>query len=127
MDVFKWNLADAGTTSAPTVDLITDFNTAAPASGGDVLDLRDLLVSETATAASLDNYLHFEKSGSDTILYVSSNGSFGDNNPIGAPNATVAANDVQQIVFAGVDLIGTATSDIQVIQNLLNQNKIVTE
>jgi len=92
-----------------------------------VLDLRDLLVSETATAASLDNYLHFQKSGTDTILYVSSNGSFGDNSVVGAPNATVAANDVQQIVFSGVDLIGSSTTDQQVIQNLLNQNKIITD
>ncbi|HZV99770.1 MAG TPA: type I secretion C-terminal target domain-containing protein, partial [Methylophilaceae bacterium] len=126
-DVFKWQLADAGTVATPSSDKITGFNISAPASGGDVLDLRDILTSEAANATSLDNYLHFEKSGSDTILYVSSNGSFGDNNTVGAPNATVAANDVQQIVFSGVDLIGSSTTDQQVIQNLLTQNKLITD
>ncbi len=126
-DTFAWNLADAGTLATPAVDTIDTFGTGTAASGGDVLDLRDLLTGEANTGGSLDNYLHFEKSGSDTILYVSSNGSFGDGNNVGAPNATVLANDVQQIRFAGVDLIGGLTSDQQVIQSLITQQKLITD
>ncbi len=126
-DTFIWNLADAGTLATPAIDTINNFGTGTAATGGDVLDLRDLLTGTATDAASLDNYLHFEKSGSDTILYVSSDGSFGDGNNVGAPNATVLANDVQQIVFTGVDLIGGLPSDLQVIQNLITQQKLITD
>jgi hypothetical protein len=126
-DVFKWSLADAGPVGVPAVDTINFFGTAASSAGGDVLDIKDLLIGESHNAASLDNYIHFQVSGGNTTMYISSTGAFGDNNVVGAPNATVTANTVQNIVFTGVDLIGTATSDLQVLQNLINNNKLITD
>ncbi|MDP2071861.1 MAG: type I secretion C-terminal target domain-containing protein, partial [Methylotenera sp.] len=126
-DVFKWSLADAGTVGAPAVDTINFFGTAASSAGGDVLDIKDLLVGESHTAAALDNYIHFQVSGGNTTMYISSTGAFGDNNAVGAPNAIVTANTVQNIVFTGVNLVGSATSDLQVLQNLINTNKLITD
>lgn len=51
-DTFLWRLNDQGTASHPTRDVITDFNTAAPPSGGDTVDLRDFLQGKSAAAAS---------------------------------------------------------------------------
>ncbi|HTY03563.1 MAG TPA: retention module-containing protein, partial [Rhodocyclaceae bacterium] len=76
-DVFSWSLADAGTVATPASDTVTDFNAAVPASGGDILDLRDLLVGETHTGANAGNlasYLHFSYSGGNTIINVQSHG-----------------------------------------------------
>ena len=127
MDVFQWSLADAGTAGAPAVDTINFFGTAAATAGGDVLDIRDLLSGESRDAAVLDNYLHFQFSGGNTTVYISSSGAFGDGNTVGAPSGTVTANSVQNIVLNGVDLIGGSTTDMQVIQNLLNNNKLITD
>ena len=68
---------------------------------------------------NLASYLHFEKSGADTIVHVSSNGEFaaGFN----------AAKDVQTITLTGVDLVGTFTNDQQIIQDLINNQKIITD
>jgi Ca2+-binding RTX toxin-like protein len=124
VDVFKWELADVGTAGAPATDTISGFDTVA---SSDKLDLRDILLGESATGTALDNYLHFEFSGGNTILHVSTTGAFGDNNAVGAPNSTITSNEVQQIVFTGVDLVGGATTDQQVIQNLLDNNKLITD
>jgi Ca2+-binding RTX toxin-like protein len=120
-DVFKWEFADKGAKGAPATDTITDFNVAPVASGGDVLDLRDLLTAENHAVGTgnLASYLHFEKSGANTVVHVSSTGEFaaGFN----------AAKEVQTITLTGVDLIGTSTNDQQVIQSLLNNNKLITD
>jgi len=101
------------------VDRIGDFNTASAGSGGDVLDLRDLLQGESASAVSLASYLHFETSGSDTVIHVNAT------DP-SSPDY-VAGAEQQTIVLAGVDLLAGGLNDQQVIQNLLNQNKLVTD
>jgi len=60
-DTFKWLASNAD----GSTDTITDFTLGAPASGGDVLDLSDLLVGVPAVgtnedlAAVLDSYLQF--------------------------------------------------------------------
>ncbi|CAG0959908.1 RTX-I toxin determinant A from serotypes 1/9 [Methylophilaceae bacterium] len=117
-DVFKWSLADAGTAGAPAQDVITDFDTVA---GGDKLDLRDLLQGEISqgVGANLENYLHFEKAGADTIVHVSSNGGFN--------NGYNPSNEVQTITLQNVDLVGSYTNDQQIIQNLLDTQKLVTD
>ena len=76
VDVFKWELADAGTKGTPATDTITDFDPASMALGGDVLDLRDLLSGENHTVGTgnLASYLHFELSGGNTVVHVSSTG-----------------------------------------------------
>ncbi|MCA3174779.1 MAG: type I secretion C-terminal target domain-containing protein, partial [Burkholderiales bacterium] len=125
-DTFVWTLADAGTPGTPAVDTVSSFNTAASSSGGDILDLRDLLAGENANTSSLVNYLHFEKSGSDTIIHISSSGGFsGDSHNVGGSFSSAQENQI--IVLQGIDLIGTNTTDATIIQNLLNGNKLMTD
>jgi hypothetical protein len=124
-DVFKWSLADAGTTANPAVDTVTDFNTAA---NTDKLDLRDLLPDGLTTPDALDNYLHFEYSGGNTIVHISTTGGFGDNNApsVGSPGINLAT-ETQQIVLTGVNLIDGLSTDQQIIQNLLTNQKLMTD
>jgi hypothetical protein len=131
-DIFRWELNDGGTAGAPVTDTITDFNLGARSAGGDVLDLRDLLVGETAGTLlgqdNLANFLHFEKSGADTIVHISSTGGFSsDPHAVGAPSATVLGAVDQRIVLSGVDMIGVYTTDQQVIQDLLTRGKLNTD
>ncbi|OMG51782.1 hypothetical protein BJN45_16275, partial [Azonexus hydrophilus] len=126
-DTFAWGLADAGSVSSPAVDTITDFGTASFASGGDRLDLRDLLQGSATTADALDNFLHFQYSGGNTTIYVSASGSFSNNNAASGLPSNVNNNDVQQIILNGVNLVGSSSTDQQVIQNLLTQGKLVVD
>jgi Ca2+-binding RTX toxin-like protein len=124
-DTFAWKLADHGTAGSPTVDHITDFNSATRASGsGDVLDLRDLLQGETASA-TLDRYLDFNVVGGNTEIRISSSGSF-------AGGAYAAGSEDQRIVLDGVDLratlgLGANPSDLQIINELITRGKLVTD
>jgi VCBS repeat-containing protein len=127
VDIFKWSLADAGTAGTPAVDTINSFGTAALGAGGDVLDIKDLLQGESHTAAVLDAYVHFQISGGNTTMYISATGAFGHGNLVGAPTAAETAATVQTIVFNGVNLVGAATSDLQVLQSLINNNKLITD
>jgi len=113
-DVFKWTLAEPG-----AHDTISNFDMNEPASGGDVLDLRDLLPPESA--ASLDSYLHFEDSGTGgTLVKISPAGDFtGD----AAHDANVA---YQTIELQNVDLLSIG-SDQQIIDMLINHGKLITE
>jgi Ca2+-binding RTX toxin-like protein len=121
-DTFKWSLGDAGTAGAPALDAITDFNKAAAISGGDVLDLGDLLQGESHTGANpgnLGSYLHFEKAGADTVVHISSTG--------GYTGGTFSAGATdQKIVLQGVDLTnsGALSTDAQIIQDLLTKGKL---
>ncbi|WP_341915092.1 tandem-95 repeat protein [Polaromonas sp. YR568] len=131
-DIFAWHLNDGGTAGSPAIDTITDFNSASRSAGGDVLDLRDLLVGETAGTLlgqdNLANFLHFEKSGADTIVHISSTGGFSsDPHAVGAPSAAVLGAVDQRIVLSGVDMIGVYTTDQQVIQDLLTRGKLNTD
>ncbi|MFW5440402.1 MAG: beta strand repeat-containing protein, partial [Methylophilaceae bacterium] len=120
-DTFAWDLADAGAPGTPVSDSIADFGAT------DKLDLRDLLTGELgATAADLDNYLHFEFSGGDTTLHISSAGGFGDGNNVGG-GAPVPASETQEIVFTGVDLTTGFTTDQQLIQDLLTNQQLITD
>jgi hypothetical protein len=123
-DVFRWEFGDQGVNGSPTTDTITDFNNAAVSSGGDVLDLRDLLQGETALGSATGNltsYLHFAVSGGNTTIQISSSGGFsGGFNP--------GAID-QSITLQGVDLSssGAFNTDQQIIQDLLNKSKLVVD
>ncbi len=120
-DIFEWTLADRGSNGSPAVDTITDFNTALPGSGGDVLDLRDLLAGEAVGGGTgnLANFMHFEKVGADTKVHISTSGGFG--------GGYTATKEDQTIILQGVDLIGSNSTDQQVIQQLLNNNKLITD
>ena len=121
-DVFEWNLADRGAAGATAIDTITDFDPASRAAGGDVLDLRDLLVGENTLGdtGNLGSYLHFSTNGTSTTIQISSTGAFSGGN-------YAAATD-QTIVLQNVNLFtGGLTTDQQVIQDLLNKSKLVVD
>ncbi|MBP8135046.1 MAG: type I secretion C-terminal target domain-containing protein, partial [Rhodoferax sp.] len=86
----------------------------------DVLDLRDLLQGEShsgVAAGNLLNYLHFETSGGNTTVHISSGGGF-----ISGYNAAYVD---QAIVLQGVDLTSGGTlNDQSIIQNLLTNGKL---
>ena len=107
-DTFVWHLGDGGSPGAPVRDTITDFNR----SEGDVLDLRDLLQNESA--ATLDKYLHFTASGTDTLIQVSSAGGFNGSN--------YAATADQEILLKGVAMADLGSTDGQIIAELLKSN-----
>ena len=118
-DTFKWNLTDRGTTGSPARDRITDFDSVI---NGDKLDLRDLLQGESHAGTdpgNLDDFLHFEKSGSDTIVHVSSTGGF-------ASGFSAAADD-QVITLTGVDLVTGFANDNAIITDLLSKSKLITD
>jgi large repetitive protein len=121
VDVFKWTLADAGGKGTPAADVVTDYDVASVALGGDVLDLRDILSSENhgTGAGNLASYLHFEKSGADTIIHISAVGDYaaGFN----------GIKDVQTITLQNVDLVGSFANDQQIISDLLIKGKLITD
>ncbi|MDD4913277.1 MAG: Calx-beta domain-containing protein [Sideroxydans sp.] len=117
-DVFKFELADPGVKGSPAIDTITDFG----ADAGNALDLRDLLTGETHVAGAtgnLVNFLHFEKLGGDTVVHVSSNGGF--------TTGYTPTQENQTIIVQGADLVGSFSTDQQVIQNLLSTGKLITD
>jgi len=122
-DVFRWEFADRGAAGSPATDTVVDFNNAAPASGGDVLDLRDLLQGENAlggVVGNLTDYLHFTRSGGDTVIQISSNGGFSTGFNAGAIDQT--------IVLQNVDLTNLGVStDQQIIQDLMTRGKLLTD
>ncbi|MEZ0209753.1 MAG: beta strand repeat-containing protein, partial [Methylophilus sp.] len=124
VDVFKWDSGDEGVAGNPARDTITDFNKATVAQGGDVLDIRDLLQGENP--GNLQNYLHFEKSGSDTIVHISSNGGFA-NDAHNVSGSFSSGNTTQQIVLSGVDITTGQSNDAAIINNLLAQQKLIVD
>ncbi|TAL19868.1 MAG: tandem-95 repeat protein, partial [Aquabacterium sp.] len=129
-DVFAWNFADKGTGgSGRAVDTITDFDSSSKSAGGDVLDLRDLLSGENTTGGTgnLQNYLDFDTTSTpgSTIIRISSTGGF-------ASGTYASGNEDQRIVLQGVDLrsamgLAAASTDNQVIQELINRGKLLTD
>jgi hypothetical protein len=112
-------LADRGASGSVPIDTVVDFVDA-----GDKLDLRDLLQGETqlgGVTGNLTNYLHFTTSGSDTVIQVSSAGGFSSGFNAGAVDQTILVENVDLTVG------GTLTSDQQIIQQLLANNKLITD
>ncbi|WP_141243356.1 VCBS domain-containing protein, partial [Bordetella genomosp. 1] len=109
-DTFRWELNDQGSVGTPSVDVIKDFSTAKPADGGDVLDLKDLLIGEKD--GTLTQYLNFQKDGNNTVININTQGQIGQ----GAD---------QKIVLEGVDLTQNGTLDNQaIINDLLQKGKL---
>lgn len=106
-DVFTWKLGDQGISGAPAVDTIADFDGSLNPET-DVLDLKDLLVGETAN--TLDSYLDFGANGTDTTINVKSTGDGVD----------------QQIVLQGVNLTSIG-NDQAIINALLGAGKLVVD
>ncbi|ELM3616787.1 VWA domain-containing protein [Aeromonas sobria] len=105
-DTFKWSAADAGGT-----DVIKDFTTG---TGGDVLDISELLSGEHANKTSLDAYLTFTSgpgSGKSTLT-IDLDGSGG-------------SSTTHIIQFDSIDLtLGGSRSDQTIIEDLLNQGNL---
>ena len=123
-DTFEWKLADRGTPGTPAIDQVTDFETTPGSASNDVLDLRDLLQGETASA-TLDRYLDFNVSGSNTEIRISSSGGF-------SGGAYASGAEDQRIVLQGVDIraalgLGGAATDTQIIAELINRGKLITD
>ena len=119
-DIFHWTQVAKGISGTPAVDRVTDFDSLSASSGGDVLDLSELLQGEDATDLnSLLNYVHFEQVGSDTVAHISSNGGFSGGYNSGAEDQT--------IVFENTDLIGSFTNDQQVLEDLLGSGKLIVD
>ena len=112
-DTFAWTLADADPSTPPT-DTITDFNVAPAASGGDVLDLSDLLEGASPISDPLGDYLDISFNGGNTTIAVHSGGT-------GMPVDQI-------IVLQGVDLtVGGTLNETQIISNLLSANKLIVD
>ncbi|MGN5012735.1 retention module-containing protein [Aeromonas veronii] len=104
-DTFKWGAGDVGGT-----DVIKDFTTG---TGGDVLDISELLTGEHANKNSLDAYLNFSSSGPGTnksTLTIDLDGSSGGTSHV--------------IKFDNIDLTTLGNSDLQIIQKLLDDGNL---
>ena len=120
VDVFAWELNDGGTAGTPAVDTITDFDTNSVAAGGDILDLRDLLVGEDGSDLNnLDDYLFVETQGANTEIHISTSGGFA-----GGFNS---ANVEQTIVVENADLLGGFASQQALLQDLINNGKLIVD
>ncbi len=129
-DVFRWELNDQGSTSSPAVDVVKDFNSGAgtyQTSEGDKLDLADLLVGEAkgTDIGNLLNYHHVDvNSAGEAVVNISSQGQFTNG------QFDVAKVD-QSIVLENVSLadlgFNSSTSQADMIQQLLQQGKLITD
>jgi len=117
-DVFRWEFGDQGTAGTPSVDTINDFSSSA--NNKDVLDMRDLLggANHAGNApGNIASFLHFDHSGADTIIHVSTTGGFAGGYSSAVENET--------IVLKGVDLTANGTqTDAQIITQLLTNGQL---
>jgi Ca2+-binding RTX toxin-like protein len=113
-DVFKWSLLETG------ADVIKDFNLAPVASGGDVLDLKDLLVGESANAGSLQAYLHFSaNSAGQTVISVDAHG--------GVPSAVEQTITLENIQYTALQTYAHGASDTAILAKLLGDGHLKTD
>ncbi|PKQ76727.1 hypothetical protein CJF47_08960 [Aeromonas sobria] len=102
-DTFKWGASDAG-----GVDVIKGFTTG---TGGDVLDLSELLTGESANKDSLDAYLNFSSDGAGrSTLTIDLDGTSGGSSHV--------------IKFDTIDLTTLGNSDLEIIQKLLDDGNL---
>lgn len=110
-DTFSWSLDDQGVPADPAVDTVVDFN----GSQGDVLDLRDLL--QTETDATLSDFLYVTSDGVDTTINVSSGGNYAGG---------YAADQTDQVILLqNVNLAGSDSADI--IAQLKSSGQLLTD
>ncbi|MGV2864458.1 VCBS domain-containing protein, partial [Achromobacter sp. AGC39] len=109
-DTFKWELNDQGSVGTPAVDTIKDFSADTLANGGDVLDLKDLLIGEKD--GTLTQFLNIHKEGNNTVIDINTKGQ-------------IAQGADQKIVLENVDLTGNGTMSNQaIINDLLQKGKL---
>lgn len=133
-EVFAWHftqVTDAGGAPLQAVDTITHFHSQTPSAGGDVLDLRDLLQGENTLGGTgnLDQYLHFDTSGSNTVIHVAP---AGDLDPVqafnGPHNLQIVLKDVNLKAEFGLDPgLSSVATDQQIIAKLLQQGNLLVD
>lgn len=133
-EVFAWHftkVTDAGGAPLQPVDTITHFHSQTPSAGGDVLDLRDLLQGENTLGGTgnLDQYLHFDTSGSSTVIHVAP---AGDLDPVqafnGPHNLQIVLKDVNLKAEFGLDPgLSSVATDQQIIAKLLQQGNLLVD
>jgi hypothetical protein len=111
VDTFVWRSGDEGSVGAPASDVITDFTLG---SGGDVLDLADMLQGENS--GNLTDYLHFAGDGNGgTVISIDVDGGG-------------VFESAQEITLTGVDLTGGGSlSDQQILDSLLADGNLVVD
>ncbi|MDZ7813043.1 MAG: Ig-like domain-containing protein [Ideonella sp.] len=128
-DTFFWRSGDKGDVGTPERDQIMDFSAMDFAEGGDVLDLRDLLVGEAfgpnGSVGNLANFLEFDTSSSPgtTLIHISSKGQFTNGiYSAAAEDMTISLNGVD--IRSALDLSAQAT-DTQLIEELLKRGNLI--
>ena len=122
-DVFKWSLADQGSTGTPAADVIKDFSLApitAGGVGGDVLDLKDLLTNEhSSTAGNLDNFLHITDDGhGHAVISV---------DPTGTGAAPTQTITLENVSFTELQTWAGGTTDHDIIAKLVATGHLKTD
>lgn len=113
IDIFGLEAGDEGSTISAAVDTISDFTVG---SGGDVLDLSDMLQNENLS--SLDSYLNFSYDNvtGGTTISIDTDGSAG------------IFESSQQIVLSGIDLTAGGTlTDQQILDSLLSNGNLIVD
>jgi Ca2+-binding RTX toxin-like protein len=126
-DVFKWNLADEGSTATPAIDLIKDFLGVPPGSENDVLDLRDLLIFEHSTsglAYNLDEYLRFDETGSPLKLEIDHDGRHGGGSDFEVDQTIVFENFTSLSDLATALSIAPTSGQDEVIRELISKGNL---
>ncbi len=128
-DTFKWSLSDVGTVGNIATDTVKDFTVG---SGGDVLDLRDVLDlngttsgqgwtgTPTQIATLLQNYIQFNQNGSNLELKIDTNGTTVTD--VGGSNQ----GHVQTIVLENVTGSALGASDFAILEKLLTDGNLKT-
>ena len=123
-DIFKWALGDQGTTATPAADVIKDFNIAPVASGGDVLDLKDLLVGEhSGSSANLTQYLHFETADGKATLSVDHDGG----SSTFAADQTIKFDNYADVNALATALGAASSSDADIIAKMITNGNLKTD
>ena len=85
-----------------------------------MLDLRDLLPNanhDGSSTGNISNYIHFNLSGTDTVIHISTTGGF-------SSGYTASAED-ETIILKGVDLTAAGSqNDLQIIHQLLANGQL---
>ena len=113
-DTLPWKLGDHD------ADVMKDLNLAPVPSGGDVLDLSDLLVNENANPSVLATYLQFSAQGSGTLITV-------DANSTAITGGTGQTIVLENIAYTSLQNYAGGTTDAAIITKLLAAGHLKTD
>lgn len=117
-EVFNWNIADHASSEILVIDIISDFKPE------DRVNLSELLDGEHE--GQFSNFLHveYDADNDQTILSISNQGDFDGSESQLVDYASKADHEV---VFENVNLVGNASDQSSVIQNLIINQQLVVE